>query len=59
MSKYEDFENTGDWVKLSVKWAVKHSIVKGRTDTRLNPTSELTRAELATVLKNFHSEFVK
>ena len=59
MSKYEDFKNAGDWSKNSIKWAVKHNIIKGRTNTSLNPTSALTRAELATVLKNFHSEFAE
>ncbi len=59
MSKYEDFEKAGDWSKISIKWAVKHNIIKGRTSTSLDPKSELTRAELAAVLKNFHSEFVK
>ncbi len=59
MSNYIDFDKAGDWSKPSIKWAVKHNIVKGRTATSLDPTSVLTRAELATVLTNFHTEFVK
>ena len=59
MSKYTDFKQVGDWAKESVKWAVKHNIIKGRTNTSIEPKAELTRAELAQILKNFHSEFVK
>lgn len=59
MSKYKDFKKAGNWAKTAIKWAVKHNIMKGRTNTSIDPTSELTRAELATVLKNFHSEFMK
>ena len=59
ISNYEDFKKAGDWAKISIKWAVKNNILKGKTNTSLDPTSELTRAELAAVLKNFHLELVK
>lgn len=59
VSKYKDFKNAGNWSQTSIKWAIKHNVMKGRSNATLAPTATLTRAELATILKNFDSQFVK
>lgn len=57
MSSYKDFENVGDWAKESMKWSVKHNVIKGKTKDILSPKDQLSRAELATILENLDKTY--
>lgn len=50
---FTDSEKIADYAKESVDWAVKHGIVKGRPDGKLDPKAWITRAEMAEILVRF------
>ncbi len=50
---YEDFEQVSEYAIPSMQWAVGTGLMKGKTDSTLNPTQVTTRAEVATLLQRF------
>lgn len=59
VSTFTDFEKTSEWAKESIRWAVRNKIIKGTDTNNLKPKDSVTRAELATILKNFDIAFHK
>lgn len=50
---YEDFDSISDWAIPSLQWAVGAGVMKGRTDSTINPIENITRAEIAQMLINY------
>lgn len=50
---YEDFGSISDWAIPSLQWAVGAGVMKGRTDSTINPIENITRAEIAQMLVNY------
>ena len=50
---YEDFDSISDWAIPSLQWAVGAGVMKGRTDSTINPIENITRAEIAQMLVNY------
>jgi len=58
LSGYEDVESISDWAVNNMKWAIRYGIMKGR-GALLAPRDNATRAECATMLKNFMDAYGK
>ena len=56
-SKFEDSGKVEKWAKTYMEWALHYGIMKGRSDNTLGPLDNATRAEGATMLKNFISKY--
>jgi len=56
-SKFEDSGKVDKWAKTYMEWALHYGIMKGRADNTLGPLDNATRAEGATMLKNFISRY--
>lgn len=50
---YEDFAEISEYAIPSMQWAVGTGLMKGQTDSTLNPRATTTRAEVATLLQRF------
>lgn len=50
---YEDFDSISDWAIPSLQWAAGAGVMKGRTDSTINPIENITRAEIAQMLVNY------
>ncbi len=50
---YDDVESVSDYAISALNWAVGHSIMKGKTESTLNPKDMATRAEVATMLQRY------
>ena len=50
---YSDFNTVSGYAVTSVRWAVGSGLIKGRTETTLNPKDNATRAEIAAILHRF------
>ena len=50
---YEDFDSISDWAIPSLQWAVGAGVMKGSTDSTINPIENITRAEIAQMLVNY------
>ncbi len=50
---YSDFNTVSGYAVTSVCWAVGSGLIKGRTETTLNPKDNATRAEIAAILHRF------
>ncbi|MCR4804392.1 MAG: S-layer homology domain-containing protein [Clostridia bacterium] len=53
LGRYTDGEETSDWAKAALDWAIKLNVLGGVTPDTLKPKAEATRAQVATMLKNF------
>lgn len=51
--EFEDFESISDYALDAMTWAVNVGLMKGKTETALNPKDNATRAEIATMLQRF------
>ena len=56
ISSYKDVSDISSWAEDNLKWSVAHNIMKGK-GTTLDPKGKATRAECATMLRNFYIEF--
>jgi lysozyme len=54
-STMNDYEN--HWAKDIVQWALDNGLIKGYSDGSVKPDNTLTRAEMLTILKNYHNKF--
>ena len=59
LSQFTDSNETADWAKTALVWAVEHGLMEGNGDGTINPAGTATRAEVAQMLMNFCEEFVK
>lgn len=50
---YSDFDKVSEYAIPSLQWAVGSGLIKGRTDSTLNPEDNATRAEIAAILHRF------
>ncbi len=53
LEQFADGENTGSWAVDGVAWCVQNGILKGKGNDTLDPTAEVTRAEVAVMLDRF------
>ena len=55
LKKFKDYKNVTNYAKSAMGWAVDKGIISGANNgTRLNPTSNATRAECAKMLLQFY-----
>lgn len=59
LSSYKDVKDVSDWASEAVKWSVAEELIAGRTKETLVPKGKATRAEAATILKNYMENIVK
>lgn len=50
---YDDFDSISEYAIASMQWAVGSGMIKGRTESTLNPLDNATRAEIAAILHRF------
>jgi len=58
LDAYEDTESISSWAVNNMKWAIHYGIMKGRGNV-LAPKDNASRAECATMLKNFMDAYNK
>ena len=51
MTQFHDHHKTSDWALEANTWAVGAGLINGKDGNRLDPTSDATRAEVATILE--------
>ena len=57
LSRYADAAAIGSWAETALEWAVAEGLISGTSDTTLSPQGQATRAQVATILRNFHQSF--
>ena len=57
LSRYTDAAAIGSWAETALEWAVAEGLISGTSDTTLSPQGQATRAQVATILRNFHQSF--
>ena len=50
---YDDFDSISEYAIASMQWSVGSGMIKGRTESTLNPLYNATRAEIAVILHRF------
>lgn len=50
---FADNSEISEYAVSAMNWAVGTGLIKGKTDTTINPKDNATRAEIATILKRF------
>ena len=53
MDRYDDLDLISGYAEDAVKWAVGVGLIRGRSETTVNPLDTACRAEVAQVIKNF------
>lgn len=53
LTAYEDGVSVSSWAHEAMSWANAAGLIRGRTETTLNPVATATRAEVATILMRF------
>ena len=53
LSVFHDAEDTSDWAKEAISWAVGVGLLSGEGNGILDPTGTATRAEVAQILMNY------
>lgn len=53
LNKFSDGGRTGDWAVEGVAWCVEKGILQGKGGNVLDPTAEVSRAEVAVMLERF------
>ncbi|MDR0812810.1 MAG: S-layer homology domain-containing protein [Oscillospiraceae bacterium] len=53
LSGFTDSGRISGWAQTSVQWAVSVGLIKGKTETELEPLSGATRAEAATIFMKY------
>ena len=59
IASYEDSNSVSDYAVEAMKYAVGSGLIKGRTETTLNPKATTTRAEMATMIYRFYTQLAK
>ena len=57
LSRYADAAAIGSWAETALEWAVAEGLISGTSDTTLSPQGQATRAQVATILRNFLQSF--
>ena len=50
---YDDYESISEYAIESMEYAVSNNILRGKTESTLNPSDSATRAEVAAILNRF------
>ena len=50
---YDDFDSISEYAIPSIQWAVGSGLIKGKSESTLNPLDNATRAEIAAILHRF------
>ena len=58
LSVFHDAEDTSDWAKEAISWAVGVGLLSGKGNGILDPTGTATRAEVAQMLMNYCTKVV-
>lgn len=58
LSVFDDAEETSDWAKEAISWAVGVGLLSGKGNGILDPTATATRAEVAQMLMNYFTNVV-
>ncbi|MBQ6677080.1 MAG: S-layer homology domain-containing protein [Clostridia bacterium] len=58
LSAFKDKGKISDWADDAVRWAVAVGLIAGVTSTTIEPGSDATREQLATILKRFDEKCV-
>lgn len=53
LEQFSDSNKVSAWAEAALKWAVENKIINGKGNGVLDPVGKATRAEVATMLKNF------
>ena len=53
LDKFEDADKITDYANTVMQWAVGNGLIKGKTETLLDPQGTATRAEIAAMLHRF------
>lgn len=53
---YSDFDKVSEYAVAPMQWAIGSGLIKGRSETTLNPSDNATRAEIAAILHRFLSK---
>ena len=53
LDKFEDADKITDYAKTVMQWAVGNGLIKGKSETLLDPQGTATRAEIAAMLHRF------
>ena len=53
LDKFADGENTGSWAVDGMAWCVSKGILEGKNEDTLDPTADISRAEVAVMLDRF------
>lgn len=56
---YKDSDKISNWAELDMFYAVRYGIIKGRTDSTLNPREFATRGEAAEIVKRLFDLIIK
>jgi len=56
---FADFAKVSDWSKDALEWAVAMGIMSGKPGNLLDPAGQATRAECATMMRQFGMTYVK
>ena len=59
LTAFTDGEETSDWAKEAVEWAVGAKLISGKGNGQLDPTGTAIRAEVAQILMGFCENVVK
>lgn len=57
ISNFTDSESVSSWATYAMIWAVENGLISGMGDDTLNPKGEATRAQVATILYRFISNY--
>ena len=52
---YSDFDMISEYAIAPIQWAIGSGLIKGRSETTLNPKDNANRAEIAAILHRFLS----
>lgn len=59
LSKYTDIDEISEYAVDSMQWAVENEIIKGKTDTTIDPSTNASRAEIATIINRYNNLFLQ
>ncbi|MEE1071971.1 MAG: S-layer homology domain-containing protein, partial [Cellulosilyticum sp.] len=59
ISQFKDAKSVSNWSKDAMEWAVGAKILKGDTNNQLKPKANITRGEVAVILKRFCDKVVR
>ena len=59
ISQFKDAKSVSNWSKDAMEWAVGAKILKGDTNNHLKPKANITRGEVAVILKRFCDKVVR